>query len=104
MRPLPLEPGRNCWRIERAKRAALVVDGEDYFKLARAAMLKAKSQILVMGWDLDTRLKLIEEEDEDGAPVHLGPFISWLAKRRPELCIHILAWDGEVYSLLGRGT
>ncbi|HEX8642255.1 MAG TPA: phospholipase D-like domain-containing protein [Allosphingosinicella sp.] len=99
-----LEPGRNCWRVERAKRAALVVDGEDYFKLARAAMLKAKSQILVMGWDLDTRLKLVEDDEDGDAPVHLGPFISWLAKRRPELCIHILAWDGEVYSLLGRGT
>jgi phosphatidylserine/phosphatidylglycerophosphate/cardiolipin synthase-like enzyme len=103
-RAFALEPERNCWRIEQAKRAALVVDGEDYFQLARAAMLKAKSQILVMGWDLDTRLKLTEERAEDGAPVHLGPFISWLAKKRPGLCIHILAWDGEIYSLLGRGT
>ncbi|HEV2866813.1 MAG TPA: phospholipase D-like domain-containing protein [Allosphingosinicella sp.] len=102
--PLPLEPGRNCWRTAIASRAALVVDAADYFRLARAAMLKARYQILVMGWDLDTRLKLIEEEDDGDAPVHLGPFISWLAKRRPELCIHILAWDGEVYRLLGRGT
>ncbi|HWT11635.1 MAG TPA: phospholipase D-like domain-containing protein [Allosphingosinicella sp.] len=101
-----LAPGRNCWRIERATRATLVVDAADYFRLARAAMLKARSQILLMGWDLDTRLKLIDddEDEECGAPVHLGPFISWLAKNRPDLCIHILAWDGEVYSLLGRGT
>ena len=101
---LRLEPGRNCWRIERAKRAALVVDAADYFRLARQAMLKARSQILLMGWDLDTRIELITEEEDGEAPIHLGPFIAWLAKNRPDLCIHILAWDGEVYSLLGRGT
>ena len=99
-----LEPGRNCWRIAKADRAALVVDASDYFLLARAAMLKARSQILLMGWDLDTRIKLRPDEERDEAPVHLGPFIHWLAARQPELCIHILAWDGEVYSLLGRGT
>ncbi len=101
---LPLEPGGNCWRIETAERAALVIDAADYFRLARQAMLNAKSQILLMGWDLDTRLKLIDEDEDSEAPVHLGPFISWLARNRPGLCIHILAWDGEAYSLLGRGT
>lgn len=101
---LRLEPGRNCWRIERASRAALVVDAADYFRLAREAMLRARFQILLMGWDLDTRIELIAEEQDGEAPIHLGPFIAWLAKRRPELCIHILAWDGEVYKLLGRGT
>jgi phospholipase D1/2 len=99
-----LEPDRNCWRIEKANRAALVIDAADYFKLAREAMLEARSQILLIGWDLDTRLKLINEEEDGEAPVHLGPFISWLARHRPELCIHILAWGGEAYSLLGRGT
>ncbi|HET9426877.1 MAG TPA: phospholipase D-like domain-containing protein [Allosphingosinicella sp.] len=103
-----LEPGRNCWRIERAERAALVVDAADYFRLARDAMLNAKSQILLIGWDLDTRIKMIgEKQDESGeadVPVHLGPFLAWLAKRRPELRIYILAWNGELLSLLGRGT
>ena len=103
-----LEPGRNCWRIERAERAALVVDAADYFRLARQAMLDAKSQILLIGWDLDTRIKLIgEKQDESGqedVPVHLGPFLAWLAKRRPKLKIYILAWNGELLSLLGRGT
>jgi phosphatidylserine/phosphatidylglycerophosphate/cardiolipin synthase-like enzyme len=104
LKPLPLEPGRNCWRIERAKRAALVVDAADYFRLARTAMLDARSQILLMGWDLDTRIKLIDDEEGGEGPAHLGAFISWLAKKRPGLCTYILAWGGEAYSLLGRGT
>ena len=98
------EPGRNCWRVERAGRAALVIDAADYFRLARAAMIEAKSQILLMGWDLDTRIKLIEEEEDGEAPVHLGPLLQWLSKTRPGLTIRILAWGGQAWRFLGRGT
>ena len=47
-----------CWRIARAHRAALIVDGCDYFRLVRQAMLKAQRQIFLIGWDLDTRIAL----------------------------------------------
>lgn len=97
------EPGRNCWRIARAERAALVVDAADYFRFARKAMLKARSQVLMIGWDFDTRIVLDHESDEE-APAKLGPFVSWLAKNRPELKIHILKWDLGAVKLLGRGT
>ena len=53
-----LEPGRNCWRVARAHRASLIVDGCDYFRLVRQAMLKAEKQIMLIGWDLDTRIPL----------------------------------------------
>lgn len=99
-----LEPGRNCWRIARARRAALIVDGCDYFRLLRQAMLKAEKQILLIGWDLDTRIALDAPGGEGDAPVHLGPFLSWLVKHRPGLKIYILAWGGMAYSILGRGT
>ncbi|WP_129790837.1 phospholipase D-like domain-containing protein [Sphingosinicella sp. CPCC 101087] len=101
-----LELGRNCWRIEQARRAALIVDAADYFRVARAAMLRARSQILLIGWDFDTRIRLVDEGEEgDGeAPVYLGPLLSWLGRRKPGLRIHILAWDGKIYSFLGRGT
>ncbi len=98
-----LEPGRNCWRIERAGRAALIVDAADYFALARKAMLRAQSQILLIGWDFDTRIHLDLCDDEE-APTKLGPLLSWLAKHRPELNIHILKWDLGAPKLLGRGT
>ncbi len=98
-----LELGRNCWRIEPAGRAAVIVDAEGYFKLARQAMLKAEKQILLIGWDFDTRICLDHEAD-DGAPAELGAFLSWLPKQRPELKIYILKWDIGAISLLGRGT
>jgi phosphatidylserine/phosphatidylglycerophosphate/cardiolipin synthase-like enzyme len=99
-----LEPGRNCWRVARAHRAALIVDGCDYFRLVRQAMLKAQKQILLIGWDLDTRIALDEPGGEGDPPNCLGPFVSWLVKHRPELKIHMLAWSGMAYSVLGRGT
>ena len=98
-----LEPGRNCWRIARADRAALVVDAADYFRLARQAMLQARSQILLIGWDFDTRI-FLDDAPGDGAPTRLGPFLSWLARNRPGLAIHILKWDVGAVKLLGRGT
>jgi phosphatidylserine/phosphatidylglycerophosphate/cardiolipin synthase-like enzyme len=99
-----LEPGRNCWRVARAHRAALIVDGCDYFRLVRKAMLKARKQILLVGWDLDTRIALDEPGGKGDPPNCLGPFVSWLVKHRPELKIYMLAWSGMAYSVLSRGT
>ena len=100
-RPL-LDPGRNCWRVEQAQRAALIVDAADYFHHVRKAMLRAEKQILLIGWDFDTRILLDGAKDE--APATLGSFISWLARERPQLSIHILRWDWGAPKLLTRGS
>ena len=97
-------PGKNCWRTARAQRAAVIVDAADYFAHARAAMLRAERQILLIGWDFDTRILLEPESDGDEAPCKLGPFITWLARNRPGLAIHILKWNVGAIKLLGRGT
>lgn len=46
--------GRNCWRIEHAHRASVVIDAADYYHLVHEAMEKAEQRILVLGWDFDT--------------------------------------------------
>lgn len=66
-------------------------------------MLKAEKQILLIGWDFDTRI-LLDEEPGDDAPETLGAFISWLARHRPQVAIHILRWDWGATKLLARGT
>jgi len=103
-----LEPGRNCWRLVQANRAAVIVDAADYYRLAKRAMLKARSQIIMIGWDFDTRIFLDREDGADepthGVPNELGPFIQWLANHRKGLCIHMLKWDVGALKLLGRGT
>lgn len=97
------QPDRNCWRLEEASHASVIIDADDYFRHARKAMLAARHQILLIGWDFDTRI-VLDGEAEDEGPRHLGPFLSWLAKRRPELNIHILKWDIGAIKLLGRGS
>jgi phosphatidylserine/phosphatidylglycerophosphate/cardiolipin synthase-like enzyme len=107
--PTPiLEPGRNCWRVAGAERAAVVIDAADYYRHAKRAMLKARQQIMMIGWDFDTRIFLDREDGPgaptDGVPNELGPFLQWLIKNRPELNVHILKWDMGALKLLGRGT
>jgi hypothetical protein len=62
-----LVPGRTCWRIERANRFALIVDAADYFRFAKAAMLKAKHSIILIGWDFDTDKVRARSTDPRGA-------------------------------------
>lgn len=94
--------GENCWRIERADRAALVVDAADYFDHARRAMLQAKHRIMLIGWDFDARIR-IGDAAGDGGPETIGAFILWLAKRRPALEIYLLRWDMGALKSLFRG-
>jgi phosphatidylserine/phosphatidylglycerophosphate/cardiolipin synthase-like enzyme len=101
----PLEPGRNCWRIEAATRATVIVDADRYFKAARAAMLKARHQILLVGWDFDARIDLTPDGDPgDGAPRTIGDFIMYLVERNPELDVYTLRWDTGALKTLVRGS
>ncbi len=65
-------------------------------------MLRAEKQILLIGWDFDTRIQL--DDANDDAPETLGAFVSWLARHRPHVAVHILRWDWGATKLLARGT
>ena len=54
-----LVPGRTCWRIERARQLSWLVDGEQYFGAVRRAMANAHNTIFIVGWDIDSRVKLV---------------------------------------------
>src|SRR6188474_1525962 len=93
-----LRPNRNVWRIERAARAAVLIDGAAFFSAVRAAFIRAQQRILVVGWDIDSRTRLVgETEPDDGYPAVLSEFLTELVRRRPELRIDLLLWD---YSIL----
>ncbi|HEY5710889.1 MAG TPA: phospholipase D-like domain-containing protein [Allosphingosinicella sp.] len=94
-----LEPGRNCWRVEGASKAAVIVDAADYFEAARKAMLAAEHRIMLIGWDFDGRITLGPDQK-----MHLSDFILWLAKRRPGLEFYLLRWDMGAIKTLFRGT
>jgi phosphatidylserine/phosphatidylglycerophosphate/cardiolipin synthase-like enzyme len=99
-----LRAGETCWRLAKADRAAVIIDADDYFRAARAAMLAAEHRIMLIGWDFDARIRLGRGAPMDDAPAELGAFILHLVKRRPSLQVFLLRWDLGAVSTLFRGT
>jgi phospholipase D1/2 len=97
-----LQPGRNCWRLARASRAAVLIDGAAYFAAFREAASRAQHSILVVGWDVDSRTDLAPQGADDGLPRRLGEFLNALAARRRGLHIHVLGWDFAMLYALER--
>lgn len=96
-----LKQGHNAWRVARAPRAAVLSDGATYFGALRSAMLRARQSIQVVGWDIDSRTRLVgTAPPTDGLPEELGAFLAALVERRPGLSVKLLLWDYSVlYSL-----
>ena len=97
-----LNPQRNVWRIERADRAAVLIDAAVYFRALRETLINARSTVFILGWDLDSRTRLVGESGkaEDGFPESFLDFLNELVRQRPRLIIHLLVWDYSVlYSL-----
>ncbi len=97
--PSLLKAGSNCWRIARADRAAILIDGAHYFAALRASLLRADHSIQIIGWDMHSATRLVgaSNEADDDAPEALRDFLAHLVRRKPHLKIDILLWD---YSLL----
>ncbi len=88
-----LSESRNCWRVARARRAGLIIDGQDYFRALRESLSEARESVFLLGWDLHSKLRLTRDEHGDDLPAELGPLLDEIARRRPELRIYILSWD-----------
>jgi phosphatidylserine/phosphatidylglycerophosphate/cardiolipin synthase-like enzyme/uncharacterized membrane protein YdjX (TVP38/TMEM64 family) len=94
-----LVPNHNVWRIERAGRFATLIDAAAFFGAVRQAALQARDSILIMGWDIDSRTRLVGAtgEPDDPLPAELGAFLGALVRRKPGLKVRLLLWD---YSML----
>lgn len=99
-----LQPARNVWRAERASRARLIVDAAEYFGILRRVMRRAEHSLIVVGWDIDSRTRLVGAEGraDDDFPETLGEFLSALAKENPDLSVKLLLWDYSVLYAMER--
>ncbi|HET7268450.1 MAG TPA: phospholipase D-like domain-containing protein [Oleiagrimonas sp.] len=98
-----LIPGKTCWRIERAGRQRVIIDAADYFVAVKAAMLKARHSIMLIGWDFDTRIRFEAEHQTLEGPNRLNRLLKWLVKREPGLQVRVLKWDLGMLQALSRG-
>lgn len=87
------DPGRNCWQAVPAPRFSVLVDADNYYRAFVAAALRATRSILILAWDFDSRTRLRCDDPDGEPPCALGPFLNYLADRRPELHIYVLDWD-----------
>ncbi|WP_175611236.1 phospholipase D-like domain-containing protein [Mycobacterium sp. SP-6446] len=85
-----LAPGQTCWRIERADQFAYIIDGADYFRHVKAAMLRAHHRIILAGWDFDARTTFERGTKTLPGPNQLGAFLYWMLRKRPALEIYVL--------------
>ena len=88
-------PGRNCWRVAEARRAAVMVDGASYFAALEASLRQARRSIHIVGWDFDGSIRLRPDVGADESPP-LGPLLRSLVEERPELEVRILVWSVAV--------
>ena len=95
--PELFEPGKNCWKVSRADRSAVLVDAQAYFQTLAWAAEQAERSLCLLCWDIDSRIPLIPEKtghySSELASLPLADFLLELVEKKPNLHVYILAWD-----------
>ncbi len=100
-----LREGDTCWRLARADRAAVLIDGEEYFSALDAALERAQRSVRILGWDVHggIRLRRPEAGRDDGEAVPtLVDRLDRLVRERRDLEIWLLEWDFALLYALER--
>lgn len=89
-----LVEGRTCWRLVRASRLAFLVDGAAYYSAFKSAVARARTSILVLSWDINSRIRLTHGDPAgDPWPDELGAFLNAVVSREGGPEAHVLNWD-----------
>lgn len=90
--------GENCWVSNTATYATPLIDCANYYKALHSSIVKAKHSIFIVGWDIDSRIRLIRGEDEkrSEAPSVVSDLLAWKAEQNPDLKVYLLRWDSSL--------
>ncbi|MGQ8366971.1 VTT domain-containing protein [Glaciecola sp. 1036] len=90
--------GENCTTTTTARYAAPIVDCANYYRALHEAIANAKRSIFIVGWDIDSRIRLLrgDEEKESELPSVISDLIALKAQENPELDVHLLRWDSSL--------
>lgn len=94
--------GRNCWRREQSDRVAFLVDAQAYFSAFASAVEQAEHSIYILGWDIDSRLRLHPDRLDGGPDDQLGNFLNAVVRKKKDLHVYILTWDFSMIYLFER--
>ena len=95
-----LHPGSNCWRVEPARRWAFLVDAECYFSAVAEAIETAKHSVVILGWDVHSRVLLRRGASDNADTNRLGVLLEAAAERGVQ--VRVLLWDFAVIYALER--
>jgi phospholipase D1/2 len=99
-----LKPGLTCAEIFAAPASGVLIDGCDYYRELHRAATQATRSILIAGWQLDSQVRLLRGREADASPypVELVPLLVALCEERPELEVHVLAWNASALFVFER--
>ncbi len=92
------QQGENCWVSSQASYAAPLIDCANYYKALHSSIVKARHSVFIVGWDIDSRIRLLHGEDEANseAPSVISELLAWKAEQNPELKVYLLRWDSSL--------
>ena len=73
----------------------MLVDGSSYYSALAQAMARAQRSVAIVGWDLDSRVRLGPGAGENLVPP-LREFLPALVSGNPDLHIYLVCWDFPV--------
>lgn len=95
-----IELEHTAWRVAHADRIGFLIDAEDYYAAFADSVSRARNSVLILGWDVDSRIRLTRGGDTSDVPSDLASFLDTVLERRPELEIRILCWDfAAIYAM-----
>jgi phospholipase D1/2 len=81
----------------------VLIDTSSYFLALRKSILAAEHSLMIVGWDVDSRVRLSDDESpQDGYPARLLDFLLAVLEAKPAFQIYISAWDFSVIYALER--
>ena len=78
-----VQPGKNCWRVDRAQRFYCVQDAACYFRLVRQAILGARQTVFILGWDIMAKLDMLPGEPPSEVPSRLDELLAFVSPAPP---------------------
>ncbi len=98
-----LDPGRDCWRVDMAHRFTPLMENNAYFDALASALKKAKTSIVVLGWQFDPRTRLDPESPLTDRRGEIGHQLRMLVREKPDLDVRLLIWKSPLLIAASQG-
>lgn len=93
------DPQIGCRASIQASHAAIAIDCANYYRALHEAIIRARHSIFVVGWDIDSRIKLLRGEHlrQTDYPARFFALMQWKARKCPNVNIYLNGWDYSIF-------